>query len=170
MHVIAALTACRACARLAFGKLDACIINTPVVLGRRLSSAHSIVRAGRSWRCRAVGAFASLVALLACSPCAVALAAPLTAASEVGRGVVWIHQGQVLFEGYRSGSVSLGSASDFNTTLASSSSAVALGGGSNSLDASIPPSPLERIEGLYEGVSGGGGSAVSRSGCSEDRL
>lgn len=162
-HIIAALTGCRACVRLTLGELDSCIIDTSVALGRRLPSAALTVRSGRSWRCRVVDAFASLVALLACLPSAVAFAAPLTGSSEelavLGRGVVWIHQGQVLFEGFRSGSVSLGSASDFNTTLASSSSAVASVGGSNSLAASIPPSRLGRIEGLYEGVSGGGCSS-----------
>ena len=137
--------------------------DTSVVLCRKLPSAVSIVRCGRPRRCWVVAAFASLVALLACSPSALAFAAAPTGASEelavLGRGVVWIHQGQVRFEGFPSGSVSLGSAPGFNTTLASSSSAVALNRGSNSLDASIPPSPLERIEGLYEGVSGSGCSS-----------
>jgi hypothetical protein len=112
--------------------------------------------------CRFVGvALALLAGALSCASSAVALLRPLEPRQEVavlGNGIVWVDQERVLFQGFRSGSATLGGVESSSPTLASSGKAVALlGRGSRGgFAAAIPPGRFAPIEQISEGVHGGG--------------
>jgi hypothetical protein len=117
------------------------------MLNRGLARGLSPQGGGRRW---GAGALAVLAGVLVCTSSAAALLRPLEAPQEaavVRSGVVWVDQGRVLFRGFWSGSKILGGVGTHAPTLASSSGAVALvGGTAGGFAAAVPPDRFAPIE------------------------
>jgi hypothetical protein len=117
------------------------------MLNRVSSRGLSPQRSERRW---CAVALAVLAGVLACASSAAALLRPLELPQEVAvvrSGVVWVAQGRVLFQGFWSGSTTLGGAGEYGPTLASSGGAVALvGGAAGGFAAAVPPGHFAPVE------------------------
>lgn len=117
-------------------------------------------RCGRAPAGWAGGALASILAVLACSSGAYAFLRPLEPpdVAVLRNGVVWADRTRVLFQGFLSGTVSLGGIGTVEPLLASSGDAVALlgRGSSEEFAGAIPPARLAPIGQVFAEVHGGG--------------
>ncbi|HEY4428268.1 MAG TPA: hypothetical protein VGN08_08710 [Solirubrobacteraceae bacterium] len=115
---------------------------------------------GYRWSCLAGFTVLWLVLALPNVSSAALAPHPIGPASEVTvlrNGVVWVDEGRVLFQGFWSGTASLGAVEPFSSTLASSDTSVAVtrGGGRQGFAAGAPPRRLAPVEQIYEGVRHG---------------